>query len=438
MSSFLERIFGQVEPAPVQTRSIDQFNDYPDLATQLATFQRLPRPWKQPSLTEALGVPAVMSAVTLISNTVGMLTLEAYRLGVKLGQADTPRIVQRPNPFSIPRDFFRDTAYSMATRGEAWWWIAARDVDGNPLSLYPMPANEVTITLNERNLLLPRIMWRDKVMPNEDVRQITYLREPSELRGYGPLQKCGAAVSVAVEAQEWAANFFASGGQPSLVIKSAVTLTDTEAANLKAQWVETPNNMPKVIDPGVESVTPFGGDPAKAQLTEARHTQIGEVARMFRIPGSLLEHNEVGSSLTYTNNEQEYTEFLKGCLEPNYLEPIEQTFSDLLTRATTVQFNVDGLLKADIKTRYDVYNVGITAGVLSVDEARQKEGLSPGDIETAPVPLALPQAIPDALPIQVRGLADLRCAKCGKLAGKVSGFAEIKCNRCGAMVRSAA
>jgi hypothetical protein len=100
------------------------------------------------------------------------------------------------------------------------------------------------------------------------------------------------------------------------------------------------------------------------------------------------------------------------------------------------RFNVDGLLRADIKTRYEVYESGVTkSGVLSVEEARQMEGLSPGDVERAPVPLAPPQAIPAQLPIQQRSaMQDVHCSKCGKFLAKGLGTWETKCRGCGTVV----
>lgn len=423
---------------PMQERAIDSFVDYPDLTTQLMAVQGLtPRPWRVASLKEALGVPAVFRAVTLIANTTGALSLEAFRNGARLSDTDRPRLIVRPDPFTTPRDFYRDTAYNMATRGEAWWWVAKRDSNGDALSLLTVNPAEVTVTANERDLRYPLIEWRGVKMRNEDMRQLTLLREAGDLRGMGPLQVCGAAISVTVEAQEWAANFFASGGYPSILLKSQVDLTEEEANALKAQWIETYSNMPKVTTPSVD-VAEIGANPQGAQMLQARDYQTGDIARMFGIPASLLDHTTPGSSLTYQNLEGEFGKFVRACLWPNYLEPIEQAMSDLLTRSTVARFNLDALLRADSKTRYEVYKLGVESGVLAIDEARVQEGLDPGDVERATVPFAPPQAIPDRLPIQTRS-GEVRCdgtrvlrhriVACGKLLAEAGPFVGT-CPRC--------
>ena len=393
---------------PLQERSIDSFVDHPGLTEQLMAIQGLtPRPWRVAGLQEALGVPAIFRAATLIANTTGALSMEAFRKdGTKLDNNSRPRVIVRPNPFTTPRDFYRDTAWAMATRGEAWWWVAKRDVDGTALSLLPVNPAEVAVTVNERDLRYPIIEWKGRRMPLEDMRQLTLVREPGGLRGLGPLQLCGAAISVAVEAQEWAANFFAAGGYPSVVLKSEVDLTSDESEALKAQWVATPPNMPRVTTPNY-SIEEFGANPQGAQMLQARDYQVGDVARMFGIPSSLLDHQTAGSSLTYQNLEGEFGKFIRACLWPNYLEAIEQAMSDLLTRSTVARFNIEGLLRADIKTRYEVYASGVASGVITTEEAREMEGLSPGDVERAPVPFSAPRPSPAASPSRA---ARSRCA----------------------------
>jgi HK97 family phage portal protein len=417
----------------LETRAIDSFVDHPGLTEQLLAVQGLTdRPWRAAGLREALGVPAIFGAVTLISNVVGSLTMRALRNEIEIPPDDRPRVIVRPDPFTIPREFYRQTAYNMATRGEAWWWIAARDIDGNAISVLNVNPAEVTVTRDERDLRYPIIEWAGRRMPNADMRQLVYQRDSGGLRGYGPLQICGAAISVAVEAQEWAANFYAGGGNPPTVIKSAVRLTETEATALKTQWMAGDNNTPKVVDDAIESVEALAHDTEGAQMMTARDYQNGDVARMFGMPASLLDYASSGSSLTYQNVGMRFDDFLRRCLRPNYLVPIEQTMSDLLPRATVARFDADVLVLADIKTRYDTYGVGIDKQIISAEEARAFEGLAPGDTDNAPVPFSPPQAIPTALPIQTRSQpSELRCSGCGrKLAEAAGPGTTIVCQRC--------
>jgi hypothetical protein len=183
------------------------------------------------------------------------------------------------------------------------------------------------------------------------------------------------------------------------------------------------------------SETPF--NPEKAQLTATREHNVGNVARMYNMPGSLIEYNMPGASLRYQNDEQIWTDFQRRCLTPHYLEPIEQEMSDLLTRSTVARFNLDQLLRSDAKTRAEYYEKVVPLGILPIEEAQRREGIIPGAVDFAPVPMAAPAAVPAQLPFEGRSLelAELRCPKCHRLNGRAAGYVEVACKRCGAMIR---
>lgn len=396
--------------------------------------------YRVPSVREALGVPSFHGAVALIAGTTGMLSVQGYQNGALLGSTDTPRLIVRPDPYSTPQAFYSGTAADMAKRGEFVWWIASRDGSGYATALVRVPLLELTVEKNEADRLRPRYRWGDKIgtrwnpatRTGEFVHVMYPLGEPLALRGEGPLQMCGAAASVSVEAQAWAAQFYADGGHPAVIIKYAGDLSGmedeeavSEADALRSQWVDRPNNVPRIIDQNIESVDYKSPNESSSQMLQARHAQDGEAARMFNIPGSLLEYQSQGSSLTYQNLEGEFTKFVRKCLQPLYLEPIEQALSDLLPRAIVARFNVKGFLRADAKTRWEIYQIMVA--VLGQERAAEiasvEEGLTPGDIEYAPVPFAPPAAVPARLS---RG-----ALRCDGTVSKVLGGSrrEERCNR---------
>jgi HK97 family phage portal protein len=399
-------------------------------------------PFLTPSVKQALGVPAVLRAVSLIANTTGSLVMEAYKGGIKLPQDQAPNIIVRPNPRTTPRAFYRDSAYYLASRGECWWWVAKRDSYGNALSLVVVPPWEVTVQPNMSDRLRPTIYWLTEQIPIQDMRQITYLPDDDNLyRGVGPLQLCGAAASVAVEAQTFAANYFAGGPASTLVRvnyetnPTADTDGNSELQRLALQWAEHDPGLPRFVDANFEEVKDIGPEPSKAQMTETRTYSNGDAARMFGVPGRLLEYAQSGTTVTYANSQDLWREFQQGCLSPNYLEPIEQEMSDLLTRSTVGRFNLKGLLRADPKTRAEVYNTLIPLGVMTPEAAAQEEGYTPGDAEYAPVPFAPPQAIPARLPIRSASRDSLiRCSNCHRILGDpITPPYRIQCPRCKTM-----
>ena len=353
----------------------------------------------------------------------------------------------RPNPLTTPRIFWRDSAYFKVTRGEMWWWVARRDNRGQAISLIPVAPYEVTVADNPRDSRYPIITWRGRKMPNADMILDTWLPDPDNpYRGVGPLQMCGAAVSVAVEAQTWAANFYSEGGFPSVYLKSDYDFKDEdEPEKIKARWTAAPPNTPHVLSPGLEPGSlPVSTD--GAQMLSARVHNNGEVALMFGIPGSLLEYVQSGSSLTYQNVGQRFDDFVKSCLWPIVLEGAEQQLTDLLPRSWVAHFDSDYFTRPDPKTRMEIHSLAIAAGIYDAEHAAMTEGLAPGSMESAPVPPGSPASMPPSLPepmsgstVTIRTAEPVRCdgmrvlrgnlKSCGKLLAEAGPFVGT-CPRC--------
>jgi len=203
---------------------------------------------------------------------------------------------------------------------------------------------------------------------------------------------CGAALSAAVEAEEWAARFFAEGGVPQTVIKVPGKLAAGEATTLLKQWLGEPGNTARVVDmdadPQAHQINPEQG-----QLLQSRQHSAGNAATMFGINGHLLNYAQSGSSLTYQNTGEVFVDFVRTTLAPGYMTPIEDGVSDLLVRGQTARFNVDELYRADIKTQAEVYSTLKAAG-MAEEEARSRAGFDQS-AELASMPL---QSVP---PVEV-------------------------------------
>lgn len=380
----------------LQTRAIDSFQNYPGLTEQLLAIQGLhSETWNPPSVREALAFPAVFRAVTMIANLIGSLTMDAWRNGERM--TVPPTIVSRPSVFGTTRDFFRDTGWDLATVGEYIWWVVDREPDTDlPRKLMLLPPHEVQVTWNDSFPLLREYRWRDKKLNPADVEHGTFVRLPGAIRGTGPLQICGAALSAAVEADAWAARFFRRGGVPATVLDSPVKLNADEAGKLVDQWLVREGNEVRVQSGGVKA-EPFTIDPENAQLLQSRLASAGFVATMFGMDADLLNAAVSGSSLTYQNVGQRFDNFIRSTLGPNYLEPIEHGMSERLTRTTVARFDVRGLRRADISTQANVYSTLVAAGV-DAAEAASIAGLD-NLVDTQPVPA------PEAVPAQVRAIA---------------------------------
>lgn len=129
--------------------------------------------------------------------------------------------------------------------------------------------------------------------------------------------------------------------------------------------------------PEHHELKPVAFKPEEGQLTEARLFQIQEIARIYSLPPVFLQDLSNG---TYSNSEQQDLHFVKHTLT-HWLELWEQELNAKLLgvgasrRDRFIEFNVDGLLRGDFKTRMDGYATAIQNGILTMDEARVKENL---------------------------------------------------------------
>lgn len=74
--------------------------------------------------------------------------------------------------------------------------------------------------------------------------------------------------------------------------------------------------------------------------------------------------------------ETEWATFIKVTLG-RYIQAIENGLSRCFPRGSVVAMNTDALLRSDTKTRFEIYSIAISSGVMEINEARASENLPP-------------------------------------------------------------
>lgn len=334
------------EPLEQRSGELDPDIDYPTIDEQLYQRQQAQAQGSSGRITikQALGIPAVFRAVNLISSVIGSLDLKEFRNDAEI---EPSTLVKRPARTWTASEFKKDTGLYMASRGEAIWLVDERGFDGFPSSLLPLVPEQMKSTWNGREF----IDWwtvdanaKERHFDPALISHMYLMRDPTTGRGMGPLQACGIALNAAQQADVWASRFFL-GSIPSLYMDSESPLSVDEVDKFHDRWTSRPPNLPKVG----HGFTPhmINQDMESAQAVESRKLTRGEVALMFGISGSLMEVADSGSSITYSNVGGLATELVRLCIAPQYLEPIEEAFSDLRPRGTEVRFDVEGFQRAD-------------------------------------------------------------------------------------------
>lgn len=121
-----------------------------------------------------------------------------------------------------------------------------------------------------------------------------------------------------------------------------------------------------------------GLQPNDAQFLETRLHQVEEMCRWFRMPPHKIQH-----LLRATNNniEQQGIEYYTDTLRPWTVRWEQEINRKLIfpaeRRIQFVEHMIEGVLRGDLKSRYDAYAVGRQWGWLSADDVREKENQNP-------------------------------------------------------------
>jgi hypothetical protein len=181
-------------------------------------------------------------------------------------------------------------------------------------------------------------------------------------------------------ADTYAASYFGNAANPGGIIEVPGELTEEQASNIGRDWNIThsgPYRAGKIgVLTGGAAFKPLSLNAQDAQLLDTRRFGLEEIARLFRVPISLLGH-PVAGAMSFASVEAQNLSFVQHSLRP-LLERIEQALSSLLPEKDGfVKFNLDALLRGTTTERYDAYTKGLREGFLSLNDVRSTEDLSP-------------------------------------------------------------
>jgi HK97 family phage portal protein len=312
-----------------------------------------------------------------------------------------------PNPELTEFDLRRVFGYQLGSHGNYYGEIVKRD--GRPRELWPIPPNRVTLERDRNGQL-----WY-KVVIDRKGRSEGRLLHPSEilhvpgvgggLQGVSPLRLARLTVDAGLAAEDYGRAFFSNGGRLNPVILHSGRLKDDPAAdrlkNSVETWTRGMNYAGRalLLEEGVK-LDSLQVNPQDAQFLESRRYTVIDICRFFAVPAFMLEEGD--KQLTYDNGELRELGWYKLVVlslwksiearwDRAFLLPSER-------RRYFFEHLAEGLLRADAKTRAEIYSTHMRAGTITPNEIRQRENLPkiPGGYGDAfQVPLATALVFPD-------------------------------------------
>src|SRR4051812_4055681 len=372
-------------------RRIDETEDRALSAPDAAPSPPLYLPTEQPldvTTYNALRVADAYACVRVLADTIASLPLHAYRRTTegRVPAGDDSRIVRvlsRPAPGSTVCDLLSQIVVSLNVTGDAF--VGKYRADGEIVQFGLLDPAQVDVELRGRRIVY-RLMSTGGEHGPADVLHIKAMPGIDGLRGLSPVQQCRLALELSSNLQASARSYFRNGSRPSGVLTLSGPQSEHTAEKIRERWDARhggTENMHRVaVLSGEATFTPIAFSNDDAQFLQQRELSAREVARIFRVPAWAIDA-ATGDSLTYANVLEQNRAFVTHSLRP-WLVRIERAFSndsDLCPGGTYLQFDLDGLLRADAAQRAEIYTQALNAetGWMTRAEVRELEDLTPED-----------------------------------------------------------
>ena len=330
--------------------------------------------WSGESITEstALEVTALMACVSLIADSVASLPMRGIR-----------HVGDRTEPVQIPKWIDSSTEHtqyelihmivtSLALHGNAYIYVD-RDVNTNaPIMLTPLHPTNVQVNIVNRQ----RYYTTNGIVI--DLNNMLHLRwwtPPQSAVGLSPIEMQRNTIGLALAQARFVNQWYSEGATPSSVLEVDGDMTMDQAKVLQATWESSHRRKrrPAVLTNGMKW-KPITSSAQDMELAESREQTINDIARIFRVPNYMIGAR--GDSQTYQNNESAGMHFVTYTLLP-WLVRIERALSGLMVAPREIKFDTSAFLRANTTERIRAYQSAIMSGILTPNEAREREGQEP-------------------------------------------------------------
>jgi HK97 family phage portal protein len=349
--------------------------------------------WGDGPYRGGMGIPVAWRLALMISNQLGRVPWHSYR-----DVTGRPAVKLPPQPLlTMPMgttdtglSVFRSWALDRLWHGNAIGVIAARSPLGYPTAAVPVSAEAVQ--MERFGIAQPYSVGTTYIPPGFDRGEIGYLIngqwwhardiihykgpcKPGELRGMGVLEAHFDAMTRSRALDRSATDVDGSAVPTGLLKSLNPDLSKAEAQELKDSWKASQRSRTVAVLNPLTDFTPIAWNPTETQLLESRQYGLVEWSNIFGVNVSFA--NGQNASRVYANIEDMGLDLLKFGQVGDIIAEFEAVLTNLMPRGQYVKANLDHLLRADTKSRYEAHAIAIASGFLTRDEVRELEERPP-------------------------------------------------------------
>lgn len=332
-----------------------------------------------------LSIPAAWRSVSLISESIASLPVAAFvKIGDKPVERPLPLWLRRPNPELRTRfDLIQQMMVSLLLDANSYN-RRVRDNSGAAVEMWPLHWSNVATKRNNDGQIVFTVTGdkgRKTEYTTRDILHIPGLSYPGVYGGVSPVDKLAESLGLSIAVQQYAAQYFGKGTNLSGLLTLEGDPGEDAVKQLEHRMEERFNGSSNAWKIGVlakaasAKFVQLQHDNDKSQMLETRVHQVLETARVFGTPPHLLF--EMTKETTWGSGiEAMGIGFVVYCLRP-WLERLEQHLRYELPAPQYLKWNVNGLLRGDMQTRFSSYQTALESGWMTVDEIRALEELPP-------------------------------------------------------------
>ena len=347
---------------------------------------------------QVLRVATYNACVRLVSGIEASLPLHVYKRlpdGAKERQTANSLdqvLSLKPNAWQTPFEWREQGTAHLINRGNAYsWinWVEVVDRNGDRRNraqeLIPLHPDRIEVEQVDWNQA-PRYYLHPKrgprmPLPSDEVLHVRGFSLDG-IKGRSLISDARETIGVALDTQRFASRLFSNDATPGIVLKHPGKLSDDVMKRLTDRWdAEHAGNARRtaVLEQGM-TLERLTINPDDAQFLQTRDMQRSEICGLFPVPPHLVGIVDKSTSWG-TGIEQQNIQFLTYCigiLNRRWEQAIRRCLIEA-DETFFVEHKTEGLLRADIKSRYAAYAVGRQWGWLSRNDIRAAENMNPID-----------------------------------------------------------
>lgn len=353
----------------------------------------------------ASGIAVAHACIAIVSQNLAAMPLNLYRRSENGGRV---RATDHPL-YAVLHDMASPTMTAFEAR-EAL--IASLMVAGNAFArlewngrgqvkaLYPLDPGKVAVEKLESGRLRYRVSSDGggvRIYLQEEILHLRYRLARDGVMGLSPIQIARETFNLALTQQETAGKQAGKSFRPEGALVFPNPISGEQSRQILNKLEEKVNSKLAssgilVLDGGTEWKS-FSFSSKDAEFLDSRKLANLDICRIWGVPPTVAG---ITDNATYSNSDQESRALVVRCLAP-MARRIEQAMNAaLLTdenrKALFVEHDLAGLLRGDMKARYESYRIGREWGWLSPNEIRSLEnlpGIDGGDEYLSPLNMTM-------------------------------------------------